>query len=60
MKYKSQAISKIEKLENQIRALEIGLGRSFPMNEIQLMINNLKEILNSLKDTISIENDEWN
>lgn len=60
MKYKSQAISKIEKLENQIRALEIGFHRSFPANEIQVMINNLKEILNSLKDTISIENDEWN
>ena len=60
MKYKAQALAKIEKLENQFKALEMGVHRSFPADEIQKTIDNLKEIVESLRSTISIEHDEWN
>ena len=60
MKYKQQAISKLEKLENQLKVLEMGIHRSFPVDEIQKTIDNIKEIVDSLRGTISIENDEWN
>jgi hypothetical protein len=60
MKYKVQALSKIEKLENQLKALEMGIHRSFPADEVQKIIDNIKEIVDSIRGTISIENDEWN
>jgi uncharacterized FlaG/YvyC family protein len=60
MKYKSQALAKIEKLEHQLKALEMGVHRSFPAEEVQKTIDNIKEIVESLRSTISIEYDEWN
>jgi sugar-specific transcriptional regulator TrmB len=60
MKYKQQALSKIEKLENQLKTLEMSLHRSFPAVEVQKTIDNIKEIVDSIRGTISIENDEWN
>jgi sugar-specific transcriptional regulator TrmB len=60
MKYKQQALSKIEKLENQLKTLEMSIHRSFPANEVQKIIDNIKEIVDSIRGTISIENDEWN
>ena len=60
MKYKQQALSKIEKLEHQLRALEIDLNRGNSVKEINARLENLRTILQSLRDNISIENDEWN
>jgi len=60
MKYKVQALSKIEKLENQLKTLEMGIHRSFPADEIQKTIDSIKEIVESIRSTISIEHDEWN
>ena len=60
MKYKQQAISKLEKLENQLKTLEMGVHRSFPADEVQKTIDNIKQLVESLRDTIFIENDEWN
>jgi hypothetical protein len=60
MKYKLQALSKIEKLEHQIRALEIALNRSSSVQEVGLIVSKIKEMTESLRDTVSIENDEWN
>lgn len=60
MKYKEQALNKIGKVENQIRALEISINRSSSLAEILGTIEKIKELVKSLHDTISIENDEWN
>jgi hypothetical protein len=60
MKYKLQALSKIEKLEHQIRALEIALNRGGSVQEVGLIVSKIKEMTESLRDTVSIENDEWN
>jgi hypothetical protein len=60
MKYKQQALVKVEKLENQLKTLEMGVHRSFPADEIQKTIDNIKQLVESLRDTIFIENDEWN
>lgn len=60
MKYKLQALSKIEKLEHQVRALEIAINRGNSLQEIEVIMSRIKEMAASLRDTISIENDEWN
>jgi hypothetical protein len=59
MKYKQQALVKIEKLEHQIRALEVGINRGNTLEEINLTIENIKTLTTSLRETISIEHDEW-
>jgi len=60
MKYKQQALTKIQKIEHQIRALEIAINRGSSLNEINLIVSKIKELNESLSETISIENDEWN
>ena len=60
MKYKQQALTKIQKLEHQVRALEIAINRGSSLNEINIIVAKIKELNNSLAETISIENDEWN
>jgi hypothetical protein len=59
MKYKEQALAKIEKLEHQIRALEVGINRGNSLDEIGITIQNIKNVTESLRETISIEQDEW-
>jgi hypothetical protein len=59
MKYKGQALAKIEKLEHQIRALEVGINRGNSLDEIGATIQNIKNVTESLRETISIEQDEW-
>jgi hypothetical protein len=60
MKYKEQALTKIEKLENKLKTLEMGIHRSFPVNEVQAVIDEIKDIVEALRSNISIENDQWN
>lgn len=60
MKYKEQALTKIGRIENQIRLLEVAINRSSSLGEIISTIENIKELVKSLNDTISIEHDEWN
>lgn len=60
MKYKQQALVKIQKLEHQVRALEIAINRGSSLEEINTIIAKIKEFSDSLTETISIENDEWN
>lgn len=60
MKYKQQALSKIEKLENQLRALEIDLNRGNSVQQVNARLEMIKTLLQQLQDNISIENDEWN
>lgn len=60
MKYKQQALSKIEKLEHQLRALEIDLNRGNSVQQINARLEMIKTLVQQLQDNISIENDEWN
>lgn len=60
MKYKQQALSKIEKLEHQLRALEIDLNRGGSLQQVNARLEMIKTLLQQLQDNISIENDEWN
>lgn len=60
MKYKQQALVKIQKIEHQVRALEIAINRGSSLGEINDIIAKIKELNDSLIETISIENDEWN
>jgi hypothetical protein len=60
MKYKLQALSKVEKLEHQVRALEIALNRGSSVQDVSVILEKIKDLTQGLRDTISIENDEWN
>ena len=60
MKYKEQALNKVGKIENQIRALEVAINTSSSLGEIITIMERMKELVKSLHDTISIEHDEWN
>ena len=60
MKYKEQALTKIDKIESQIKALEMGVHRSHSVENIQITIDRIKELLSKLKDNISSEQDQWN
>lgn len=60
MKYKEQALSKVEKLENQLRLLEMSINRSLPLDRIQHTISDIKDVIESLRGILSIEHDEWN
>ena len=60
MKYKEQALNKVGKIENQIRALEVAINTSSSLSEIITIMERMKELVKSLSDTISIEHDEWN
>jgi hypothetical protein len=60
MKYKLQALSKVEKLEHQVRALEIALNRGSSVQDVSIILEKIKDLTQGLRDTISIENDEWN
>jgi hypothetical protein len=60
MKYKSQALNKLQKIEHQIRALEIAINRGSSLGDINAIIAKIKELNESLHETISIEKEEWN
>jgi hypothetical protein len=59
MKYKEQALAKIDRLENQLKALEMGIHRSFPADQVQQTIDSIKELVEALRSNITIENDDW-
>jgi len=60
MKYKTQALSKIEHIRNRINALDSSIGRAASIQEIRQLIDSLKELVDNLHGTISNENDEMN
>lgn len=59
MKYKEQALTKIDKIENQIKALEMGIHRSFSVQDTQATVDRIKDLLAKLKDNINSEHDQW-
>jgi len=60
MKYKEQALKKIEKIDHKVAALESAISRSENMSVITGAFRDMREAVASLRDTISIENDEMN
>jgi DNA-binding FrmR family transcriptional regulator len=60
MKYKTQALDKLQRIEHQLRALEIAINRGSSLGDINAIIAKIKELKESLYDTISIEHNEWN
>lgn len=60
MKYKTQALSKIEQIQNRINALDGSISRAASFQEIKQLISSLKELVDNLHGTISNENDEMN
>lgn len=59
MKYKAQALNKIERIEHTINAIEHGVHRGLTLEEIQANIERLRELVENLKSNVTIENDEW-
>lgn len=60
MKYKEQALKKIEKIDHKVAALESAISRSEDRSVINGAFREMREAVSSLRDTISIENDEMN
>jgi hypothetical protein len=60
MKYKEQALKKLEKIDHKIAALESAISRSESMSVVTGAFRDMREAVASLRDTISIENDEMN
>jgi hypothetical protein len=60
MKYKTQALKKIEKIEHKVAALESAISRSEDRSVVAGAFRDMREAVASLRDTISIENDEMN
>jgi DNA-binding FrmR family transcriptional regulator len=60
MKYKEQVLTKIDKIESQIKALEMGVHRSHHVDDIQATIDRIKDLLAKLKDNVNSEHDQWN
>ena len=60
MKYKEQALKKIERIEHKVAALESAISRNEDRSVIAGAFRDMREAVASLRDTISIENDEMN
>jgi hypothetical protein len=60
MKYKEQALRKLERIEHKAAALESSISRGMDISTINQNFKELRESIESLRDTISIENDEMN
>jgi HAMP domain-containing protein len=60
MRYKTQALSKIEQIQNRINAIDSSISRAVSIQEIRQLISSLKEMVDNLHGTISNENDEMN
>ena len=60
MKYKEQALKKIEKIDHKVAALESAISRSESMSVVAGAFREMREAGANLRDTISIENDEMN
>ena len=60
MKYKEQALKKIEKIDHKVAALDSAISRSESMSVVANAFREMREAVANLRDTISIENDEMN
>jgi hypothetical protein len=58
MKYKEQALNKIEKIANKVNTLDSSISRAASIQEIRENIALMKEMVDDLRGMINNENDD--
>jgi len=59
MKYKEQALRKVDRLDNKLKSLKTAMVNSPTFGEINNHMEQIKEEIQSLREIISIENDDF-
>jgi len=59
MRYKDQVLDKINQLENLNRTLDFQLSRGEGFNELMQTLADMKESIEDLRSTVSLEHDEF-
>ncbi len=59
MRYKEQAINKVNQLENMLRTLDFLVSRAQPQDEILQYISEMKEKVEDLRSMLSIEHNDF-
>jgi hypothetical protein len=59
MRYKDQVLNKINQLENLNRTLDFQLSRGESLNELMQTLSDMKEKIEDLRSTVSLEHDEF-
>jgi hypothetical protein len=59
MRYKDQVLNKINQLENLNRTLDFQLSRGESFNALLQTVSDMKEKIEDLRSTVSLEHDEF-
>jgi hypothetical protein len=59
MRYKDQVLNKINQLENLNRTIDFQLSRGENLQEIMQTLADMKEKIEDLRSTVSLEHDEF-
>ena len=59
MRYKNQVLDKINQLENFNRTLDFQLSRGENIQEVMQTLSDMKEKIEDLRSTVSLEHDEF-
>jgi hypothetical protein len=59
MRYKDQVLNKINQLENLNRTLDFQLSRGESFNALLQTVADMKEKIEDLRSTVSLEHDEF-
>jgi hypothetical protein len=59
MRYKDQVLNKINQLENLNRTLDFQLSRGEGYDELIKTLSNIKDKIEDLRSTVSLEHDEF-
>jgi hypothetical protein len=59
MRYKEQVLNKINQLENLNRTLDFQLSRGEGYDEVIKTVSNIKDKIEDLRSTVSLEHDEF-
>jgi hypothetical protein len=59
MRYKDQVLNKINQLENFNRTLDFQLSRGENIQEVMQTLSDMKEKIEDLRSTVSLEHDEF-
>jgi hypothetical protein len=59
MRYKEQVLNKINQLENLNRTLDFQLSRGESFQSIMQTLSDMKEKIEDLRSTVSLEHDEF-
>jgi hypothetical protein len=59
MRYKDQVLNKINQLENLNRTLDFQLSRGEGFNELMQTLSDMKEKIEDIRSTVSLEHDEF-